>query len=225
MRTALLLALALSALSACGTPPRVILPDGAHRSAINSPEAIAQYSAALQTQQPPSPPQAAQRIASLEQQVAALRLQWQQAAAPQPTEPPRGATPTPVAIDGATIIHNAHDIVFHIPAQSGHSDFTPGSRLTQLLLDAAGLSRKIDIRGHADSEHKAVAARRLIGQRRLHVRLFLVARGVAPNKLGAIDTPGPVGAAPAGDGVDIIMTGMAPTELEHFAHALREHQP
>ncbi|NVM77456.1 outer membrane protein OmpA-like peptidoglycan-associated protein [Duganella sp. SG902] len=172
----------LTLLCACGTPPRLLIPDGRQRAPANSPEAIERYRA---TQTQARPPTAApgtdvqsQRIDALERELHGLRQQLAQA-----TTTASNKTPASSEINDASMIVGTTSVLFRLPQPLGKAACRPGASIQAILAAAALRSNGIVIRGHTDAEHSDALNRRLARQRALCARQLLLDAGVPAQRI------------------------------------------
>jgi len=211
------------AVSGCSAPPQAPLPDGSQRVAVNRPEAIARYRAALAPAGRTAPSaDDAQRSASPAQLPPG---RGRPAPAPSITAVCRAAT-----IPGVRVECQDHGLLFRIPAPVGRAAFAPGAELATLLLKAAALSPRIEIRGRTDADRADPLNRRLAAQRAVNARQYLVEHGIAPATIrtGFLAAGDHVAdnSTPAGQAnnrrVDIELQGLTPADMAQIAGALRE---
>lgn len=187
----------------CSSPPQAVVPDGSHRTAINSPAAIEAYKARTAQEAALSQRRSllSQEVESLRAQLAELRsevINMREHAASQPMSAApvrlhaqRAMTDMQSPVVAGSYRPSSNELVqvqngsvlFRVSEGAGKTAFTPSDRLGHDLLSAARNGASIEVRGRTDAARGTPAQRHVASLRAEHAREFLVRNGIAAAKI------------------------------------------
>lgn len=203
----------LATLGACSSPPKIAMPDGKDRVAVNMPSSVgsnyeinkAQESASLQYDQMVN-----QKFETLHVQIAQLKAYIRSlggdviegqpekpiiarggtsiieiSAAPMTREPLQRKKAVDLSVSEAAgaIEISADSILFRVPQELAKVEFKPSSEIREKLLAAARNGRTIEIRGRTDANQINPADTETAIKRASNARMFLVNHDIPPAKI------------------------------------------
>jgi hypothetical protein len=183
------LTLVVAALSACGSPPKPAMPDGANRRPVNSQHDIDNY------RNRAVPRADTSDIGRATQPVARWRQSRMEPAQPPAsafdTDPPSAAPvnlsapsmPVVATVDVAQIAVRRQSLVFRIAQPRGEARFQPSPAIQTLSLRASEPGRRIDLRGRTDGARADPVKQWLAEQRALRARRILLQGGIESAKI------------------------------------------
>lgn len=196
---------AVTLLSACTSPPKLDVPDGRTRMAVNSQAAIDEYTARTTGDLENARQQTnmSRQLYTMKYDVAELKAYMLALAAHQAktlkresgTESPTASAATPLALPLSRVglpipKHSAESIkvrdksiIFRITHGVGLSTFSPSTNMERVLLQAAKDAHQIEIFGGSDASAATPANLRVAKARAENARQYLIRNGIAQDKV------------------------------------------
>lgn len=157
-------------LAGCASgPPKPVLPDGSSRHPVNDEASVRAFLLSRQ-------------LADAKAEIARLRAGQVVTGRVQPG-PAVYVADSRVAAAAQQRAVAADKTVYRVTFAFGSVQFEPPAELAKGLLSAATQASRVDLRGRTDSPVKDEANRSIALGRALAARRFLVAHGIAPNKI------------------------------------------
>jgi flagellar motor protein MotB len=191
-----------SMLSACGTSPKLAMPDGRNRVPINSQVTIDEYTAATAREAASAKEEAQQRQhAALKRDLAELKAVMAELSLSQGELPAAATNPLlaqatagrPRSAQGpvsASKFRHSEKInirdrstLFTITLRVGETRFAPSVAFQQALLAAATKATRIQIRGGGNGTSASAENARIAKARRENARKYLLDNGIAPIRI------------------------------------------
>lgn len=170
----------IAALAGCASgPPTPVLPDGSAKHPVNDPESVKAFLLSRQLAE------SQQQLADAKQQLALLRAGQLVAGHVQPGPTvyvsegrvvPSSSSQPATSVDGQAAL-------YRVSFEFGSTKFEPPADMVNTLVSAAMQASRVELRGRTDSPVKDDADQRIALGRALAARRYLVAQGVAANKI------------------------------------------
>jgi hypothetical protein len=200
-----------SMVSACGTQPKLAMPDGRSRVPINAPAAIEEYNAAAARDNLKARDETQQRqLAAVKRDLAELKALMAEVSPHQNALDDAARTSAPVRVTagrpGSTslpakgiqirpsekITIRDQSTQFTIAPRVGETRFAPSAGFQQALLAAATRATHIEIRGGSEVATTKLESAKIASARRQNARRYLLNNGIDPAKVKITHLPADV---------------------------------
>jgi outer membrane protein OmpA-like peptidoglycan-associated protein len=204
MRKKLLVCWSAAALvGACSSAPKLAVPDGRHRTPVNSPPMMEKYKAASFEEKLSNDTRTSMKrqLDQVSGEVGAIKsflasLPEDAGVLKRPGGSVRTSAPVASAIERAPAIRTLskgkpgesmevreQSVIFRVTFPTSGTRFNPTQSLQNQLLKAAGTARLLDVRGRSDTDVANKASERIALERARRARQFLLDHGVPPGKV------------------------------------------
>jgi outer membrane protein OmpA-like peptidoglycan-associated protein len=196
---------AVALLSACSSPPKLDVPNGRTRTAVNSQAAIDEYTTRTTGDLENARQQTnmSRQLETMKYDVAELKAYMLALAAQQEEMPKRGSGTAPSTSSAApppafrlsgvglpiptqsaeSIKVRDKSIIFRVTHGVGLSTFSPSTNMKRVLLQAAQEAHQIEIFGGSDASVATPANLRVAKARAENACQYLIRNGIAPDKV------------------------------------------